>query len=204
MTSPYENASCRNIFQQLDDESSLCILSLCLASHDLVLHHRLMNEGQSEEGFYHFAVSLSILRETAKIIQRIDKSSLTAHFLQDTGDMFKDIKKTLLPFEDGAVTKGTLKPIRDLTFHYVFATTERRIELLLDEIRNESKLLVRATSEEESIFRHRYTFADVFRTKLIESYLTKDAKAVVDQISVVVVQVIAFTDSLLADLSQAE
>lgn len=205
MTSPYGNESCRNIFQQLDDESSLCILSLCLASHDVVLHHNLINEGQEEEGVYHFAVSLSILRETARIIQQIDKSSLPGHFSRNTREVFEDIKKRLLPFEDDTLTRGTLKPIRDLTFHYVFAKTDpNRIGSLLAEIRSESRLPVRATSGEKSVFRYRYTFADAFRSKLVESYLTKDVKTAVDQISAAAVQVIAFTDSLLADLSQAQ
>jgi hypothetical protein len=81
---------------------------------------------------------------------------------------------------------------------------DNKIQSLFIELRSESTLPVRATSGDNSVLRYRYTFADVFRSKLVESYLTKHAKITVDQISAAVVQVIAFTDSLLADLSQAQ
>jgi hypothetical protein len=158
-----------------------------------------MDNAQDEEASYHFPASLSILREVAKIIQRIDKLPFRTRLSQHTTDLFQDIKEHLVPFQDDSLTKGALKPIRDLTFHYDFAEGHQdKIGPLLAELKSEQKLTVRATNGDDSIFRFRYTFADAFRSKLVASYLTKD---VVDQISVAAVKVIAFTDSLLADLS---
>ena len=198
MTSPYEIA--KNVFQQLDTECSLCVLGLCLASHDMVWHRTLIDNSEVEEASYHFPASLSILREAAKIIMKIERLPFRTHFSQETEDLFQHLKGDLMPFQDDSLTKGTLKPIRDLTFHYDFGKADQgRIDSLLAEIRKEPELKVRASSGDNSILRYRYTFADAFRSKLVASYLTKD---VVDQITVAAVNVIAFTDSLLADLSR--
>jgi len=199
MTSPYESGFVKNVFQQLDTECSLCVLGLCLASHDIAWHRTLIDNSEVEESSYHFPASLSILREVAKIIMKIEGLPFRTHFSQKTEDLLQHLKGDLMPFQDDSLTKGTLKPIRDVTFHYDFAKADQtRIGSLLDEIKNECELKVRASSGDNSILRYRYTFADAFRSKLVASYLTKD---VVDQITVAAVNVIAFTDSLLADLS---
>lgn len=199
MTSLYESGFVNNVFQQLDTECSLCVLSLCLASHDIASHRMLMDNSEDEEASYYFPASLSILREVAKIVEPIEKLAFTTRFSQKTKDLLRDLKRDLHPFQDGSLAKGILKPIRDVTFHYDFAKADQnRIGSLLDEIKKECELKVRASSGDNSILRYRYTFADAFRSKLVASYLTKD---VVDQITVAAVNVIAFTDSLLADLS---
>ncbi len=200
MTSPYESGFVNNVFQQLDTECSLCVLSLCLASHDIALHRMLMDNSEDEEASYYFPASLSILREVAKIVEPIEKLAFTTRFSQKTKDLLQDLKRDLQPFQDNSLTKGTLKPIRDFTFHYDFTKADQnKIESLLAQIKKEQELRVRANSGENSILRYRYTFADAFRSQLVSSYLTKD---VVDQIAVATVNVIAFTDSLLADLSR--
>jgi len=199
MTSPYESGFAKNVFQQLDTECSLCVLGLCLASHDIVLHHSLIDKSEAGEKNYHFAASLSILREIAKMVEPIERLAFKTPFSSETKDLLRDLKRDLQPFQDNSLTKGTLKPIRDITFHYDFAKADRvRINSLLDEIRKEPELKVRAISGDNSILRYRYTFADVFISKLVASYLTKD---IVDKITVAAVNAIAFTDSLLADLS---
>jgi hypothetical protein len=200
MTSPYEGGFVNNVFQQLDTECSLCVLGFCLASHDIALHYSLIDKSEAGEKNYHFVASLSILREIAKIIEPIEKLAFTTRFSQETKDLLLGLKKDLQPFQDNSLTKGTLKPIRDVTFHYDFAKADQnRIDSLLDEIKNERELKVRASSCDNSILRYRYTFADAFRSKLVESYLTKD---LVGKITEAAVNVIAFTDSLLADLSK--
>jgi hypothetical protein len=198
MTSIYEKGFTKNVFQQLDTDSSLCVLGLCLASHDIAFHSTLSSNSEPEEGSYHFAASLSILREVAKIIGRVDKLAFTTYFSQETKNLLKDLIGDLQPFHNGSLAKGTLKPIRDVTFHYDFPEANQNINSLLAEIKKEPKLPVRARSDDHSILRHRYTFADAFRGKLIDSYLTKD---IVDQISVATVNVMTFTDSLMTDLS---
>ncbi|HDZ69415.1 MAG TPA: hypothetical protein ENH43_03245 [Phycisphaerales bacterium] len=198
----YESGFAKNVFQQLDTECSLCVLGLCLASHDIVLHHSLIDKSEAGEKNYHFAASLSILREIAKMVEPIEKLAFTTRFSQETKDLLQDLKRDLQPFQDNSLIYGTLKPIRNFTFHYDFTKADKKGTLktssLLAEIKKEHELKVRAISGDNSIFRYRYTFADAFRSKLIESYLTKD---LVDKITVAVMNVIAFTDSLLADLS---
>ncbi len=199
MTSKYEGGFAKNVFQQLDTESSLYVLGLCLASHDIVLHHSLIDKSEDEEKNYHFAASLSILREIAKIVEPIEKLAFATRFSQETKDLLQELKKDLQPFQEDSLTKRALKPIRDITFHYDFTKADQnKIASLLDEMKKEQKLRVRANSGDNSILRYRYTFADAFRSKLVASYLTKD---IVNKITVATVNAIAFTDSLLADLS---
>lgn len=199
MTSPYESGFVKNLFQHLDTDCSLCVLGLCLASHDIALHHSLLDKSEAGEKNYHFAVSLSILREIAKIVEPIEELAFATRFSQDTKDFLRLLKRDLQPFHDNSLTKGTLKPIRDFTFHYDFTNVDQnKIDSLLDEIKNERELKVRARSGDNSVLRFRYTFADSFRSKLVASYLTTD---LMKKISVAAVNVIAFSDSLLADLS---
>jgi len=201
MTSPYESGFANNVFQQLDDESSLCVLGLCLASNDIVLNRDLLDKSRADEATFFFATSLSILREVAKIIMKIDGLPFRTHFSQKTEDLLQHLKGDLLPFQDDSLTKGTLKPVRDFTFHYDYTGHDKhpRLASLLAEIRGERELNVRTSSGDNSCRRYRYTFADVFRNKLVDSYLTKET---VNQLSVVAVNIVAFTDSLLADLSR--
>ena len=199
MTSPYESGISKNVFQQLDTKCSLCVLGLCLASHDIVLHHSLIDKSEPEEKNYHFAASLSILREVAKIIDKIDKLKFIKQVSQETKDLLRDLKRDLQPFHDNSLSKGTLKPIRDITFHYDFTEADKkRTHPLLAEIKNEHELKVRANSGDNSILRYRYTFADAFRSKLVETYLTTD---LVNKITKAIMNVFAFTDSLLYDLA---
>lgn len=200
MTSNYEAGFAKNVFQQLDTQCSLYVLGFCLASHDIAWQRELIANSEGEEASYHFAVSLSILREVAKIVDHADNLTLTTRFSQETRSVFADLKKDLQPFQGNSLTRGTLKPIRDIAFHYDLTKADpKRIGPLLAKVKGEHELRVRANGGDDSILRYRYTFADEFRSKLVESYLTKD---VVDQISAAAVNVIAFTDSLMADLSQ--
>jgi hypothetical protein len=164
-----------------------------------VLHHSLIDKSEAGEKNYHFAASLSILREIAKMVEPIEKLAFATRFSQGTKGLLQDLKRDLQPFHDNSLTKGTLKPIRNFTFHYDFTEVDQnKIDSLLDDIKKEKKLEFRARSDDNSILRNRYTFADAFRSKLVESYLTRD---LVSKITVATTNVIAFTDSLLADLS---
>jgi len=200
MTSPYESVFVNNVFQKLDTKCSLCVLGLCLASHDIALHHSLIDKSDAGEKNYHFAVSLSILREIAKMVESIEKLDFEKFFSQETKDLFRDLKRDLQPFDNDSLSKGTLDPIRNVTFHYNFTKADKKITYpLLAEIKKEKKLEFRARSDDNSILRNRYTFADAFRSKLVASYLTT---GLVKNISEAAVNVIAFTDSLLYDLAQ--
>lgn len=201
MTSIYKDGFVKNVFQQLDTESSLCVLGLCLASNDIVLNYEQINDNRHDENTFFFATTLSTLREVAKIVMKIDQFMLKTHFSQDTRNLLEDLKEDLLPFQDDSLTKGTLKPVRDHIFHYDFTESDQqeRLASLLDVIKNESELRVRISSDNNTILRHRYTFADIFRNELMNSWLSKE---IVDQISIVAINIVAFTDSLLTDLLQ--
>jgi hypothetical protein len=84
----------------------LYVLSLCLASNDIALHHRVIDDAEAEEQSYHFAVSISILREVAKLIEQIDKHGLRSKFHGKTEELFQQIRERLVPFEDDSLTKG--------------------------------------------------------------------------------------------------
>lgn len=199
MTSPYESGILKNVFQQLDTECSLCLLSLCLASNDMVFHTKQIDSDEAEEKNYHFAALLSILREVAKMVKTIDSRAFATRFSQETKDLLQNLKRDLQPFHGNSLSKGTLKPIRDITFHYDFTEAKNeRIPPLLAKIKKEHELKVRANSGDDSILRCRYTFADAFRSQLVDSYLTEELAG---KIAEAVVNAMAFTDSLLADLS---
>ena len=90
MTSPYESVFAKNVFQQLDIECSLYVLGLCLASNDITLHHSLIDKSEVGEKNYHFAASLSILREIAKMVDPIDNLAFATRFSQETKDLLQD------------------------------------------------------------------------------------------------------------------
>ena len=199
MTAKYEDGFTKNIFQQIDDESSLCVLGLCLASNDIVLNQELLHKSRSDASVFYFSSSLSILREVAKIVKKIDVFPLRSKFSHGTKGLLQHLKENLLPFQDDSLTKGILKPVRDFTFHYDFTKDIKQPKVLsiLGEIRSDNVLRVRASIGDNSCCRYRYTFADIFRNKYVDSYLTKET---VSQISEVAVNTVAFTDSLLSDL----
>ena len=207
MTSTYKNVSIKNVFQQLDDESSLWLLGLCLASNDLVMYHGLMDDDRAEERTFYYAAMLSVLREVAKLIHNLisskaDRLKLASLFSQNTRQLLEELEKTLEPYQNDSLTGGILKPVRDLTFHYDFtecADAERkRLAPFLGEIKGESELKVRVRTGDTTVLRQRYTFADVFRNRFVDSLLSEE---LVDQISLVTMDVLVFTDSLLNDLN---
>lgn len=201
MTSPYESGLMKNVLKQLDPKSSLCVISLCLASNDMLHITKPSNNSEAEEENYNFAVTLSILREVAKIVIKIDNPNLIKHFSESTKDLLGNLKKELGSFQNNSLTRDVLKPIRDVTFHYDFTGADsKRIDQLLVEIKNEDKIKVRLTSEDNSIDGTRYSFADAFRDKLIDGYLTEE---LLKKISDAVVNVFEFTDLLLTDLNSS-
>ncbi|MBT6048296.1 MAG: hypothetical protein HOG49_15955 [Candidatus Scalindua sp.] len=57
-----KEGSIKNIFRQLDDDCSLWLLGLCLASNDIVLFLKRRDNSTDEEKIYFFPISLSLLR----------------------------------------------------------------------------------------------------------------------------------------------
>lgn len=199
MNPKYKDGFIKNIFKQLDDKSSLCLIGICLASNDIVLCAEQLDKFGDEEKTYFFAISLSILREVAKIISKVDNLTIKNNFSKKSNALFENLKNELLPFHEETLTKGILKPVRDHIFHYDFLKSrqyEKLISLLYD-TKKEKELKIRIDADTELLFRHRFTFADIFRNEFINSFLSKDLVTTVSTISV---NIVAFTDSVLADL----
>ena len=197
MPPQYQNlVAKKNFFNHLDRDCSLYVLGFCLASNDIVEQRTLIDNTEPEESSYHFAVSLSILREVAKIIGPIETCALKTRFSQKTSDALQALKRDLQP--DDSLTHGTLRHIRNNTSHYNFTEAESsKIDSILTELKNAPLLRIRANSDDHSALGHRYSFADIFRNKLVNAYLTKEKNAL---ISAAACNVIQFTESLLVDL----
>jgi hypothetical protein len=199
MNPKYKNGFIKNIFKQLDDESSLCLIGICLASNDIILCAEQLDKFGDEEKTYFFAISLSILREVAKIISKVDNLTIKNYFSKKSNDLFENLKNKLLPFHEETLTKGTLKPVRDHIFHYDFLKSRQYKKLisLLYDTKKEKELKIRIDAGAELLFSHRFTFADIFRNEFVNSFLSEDLATTVSTISV---NIVDFTDSLLADL----
>ncbi len=199
-------ATVNNVFEQLDDESSLRLLGLCLASNDLVMYTELLgNDRRADEKRSYFMVMLSILREVAKIVPSINESELAKAFSRETQHLFESLNEKLGSFEDDSLAKGTLKPVRNFVFHYDFTDPpgqdKKRALASLAELRNESRLGVRLRCDISGVLGNRYTFADGFRSRLLWGYIQKHDES---ELSLVTMDVLCFTDSLLNDLVDTE
>ncbi len=195
-----------NVFEQLDDELSLWLLGLCLASNDLATYEELLtNDRRPEEKTFYFMVMLSIVREVAKIVGNIEKSELARAFSEQTRCVFEGLNEKLGSFEDDSLAKGTLKPVRDFVFHYDFTESsvqdKKRALASLAGLRSESRLGVRLRCDMSGVLGNRYTFADGFRSGLVWSYIQKHDAT---ELSAITAAVLDFTDSLLSDLANAD
>ena len=85
MTAFYENEFSKNIFKHLDADCSRFVFGLCLASNDITYHRSLINKSHAAEQNYHFAASLSILREIAKMVESIEKLAFRTNRLKGEG-----------------------------------------------------------------------------------------------------------------------
>lgn len=200
MNVEYVDGSMKNVFEHLDDKSSRCLLGLCLAANDLIHCHEELETRRAGERMFFFAVALSILREAAKVIETYEKTELRSRCSTETLKLFGKLKEELRFNDDSSsLTKPILKTIRDVTFHYDFEQTEN-MTAAIEELRSEKKLPVRQRENYSGLFRHRYKFADVVRSKLVNHPLTVE---IVNQLTEVTLNIVRATYSLLADLSES-
>jgi hypothetical protein len=188
-----------NILKDLDDDGALQIIRLSTASNDLMSNHKALSYFPDTEKGYFFYNSISIVREVAKMVPEISKSELINVFSSRTKDSFEVLKDHLLPFNDDSLSKSALKPIRDVNFHYSFPTKDidRKVSSLLQEIKANDKLLVGVNPKNNGLLSIRYLYADWFRNEYINSHLSSD---LVNVISTIAVEIIAFLDSLQVDI----
>jgi hypothetical protein len=176
-----------------------------MAANDLSLNVSLIRQyGEQGEGLYFFRLSFSHLREIAKRINEAQKIQPIQCFIQtlntETQDIYRNISTSLAYFDDGSLTKDTLKPIRDECFHYPDMNSNNnpkdfkdltKVLIALD------KKEVRFLGNEESNLGQRYLFADAIAGYTVNSRLNKD---IVDQISRIAFSIIQFVDHVLAFL----
>jgi len=155
---------------------------------------------KNENGYF-FYNSISIIREIAKLVNEISCSELKKHISKRTLSAFGKLENDLLPFHDESLSKSTLKPIRDVNFHYNFPKigTDSKLSALIGEIKSMNNLAVAVKPDKEDLLSIRYTYADWFRNEYINSHLNSE---VVTQISTIAVEIVAFLDSLQADLME--
>ena len=199
MDTNYKPEVLDNIFKALNDEQSLYLMGLSLASNDLAINLDSLGRYPNNESIYFFSNSISIIRELALLVVAVDKSDLTQNFSKNTEGLFELLKSDLVPIDDASLVKTVLKPIRDLTFHYNLAKSNKmsKIEFVLSQLRKENNISIRFTKDENSPLGQRYTYADSFRTHVADQFLTTD---VISIISSVAVNVVSFVDSLVNDL----
>jgi hypothetical protein len=199
MESKYKPKVINNVFRSLNDEQSLYLMGLSLASNDLAINLDSLDRYPDNERIYFFSNSISILRELAKLVVAVDKSDLTQMFSKDTKDLFELLKPDLLAFDDASLTKTVLKPIRDVSFHYNLTKSNEidKIKSVLSQIRKEHNISIGLSQDESSPLGQRYAYADSFRANVTDQFLTAD---IISKISGVAVNVLSFVDSLVNDL----
>lgn len=199
----YDYEDLKNIFDNLSDFELRWIIALSMAANDLTLLLKLIKQyNDAAESDYFFRLSFSHLREIAKVINSSQKNSEIQCLLKsmdsETQTVYKKISDSLLPFEDGSLTKDILKSTRDECFHYPDILGDR------EEFKDLPKILkaldqkkVRFDKENNTILGRRYLFADDAVGFSVNKRLSK---LIVDQISIVAVSIMQFIDHLLAFL----
>ena len=199
--SEYVPCEIDNILKNISDESVLQVIRLSIASNDLMSNHKAIIHFPENESGYFFYNSVSILREVAKLVTEMSGSKIVNLFTERTQSSFSILKKHLLPFDDGSLSKSALKPIRDVNFHYKFpkSSTDSTVRSLLKEIKGIDKLAVGVKPTKEDLLSIRYTYADWFRNEYINSHLSTE---LVSLISGIAVEIVAFLDSLQVDIME--
>ena len=191
-----------NIFKNIPDSVLRWIIALSMAANDLVLNVKMMRhfDDLPPESHYFFRLSLSHLREIAKILSSYNKMEEIRYFLRcldkETRKIYKKITKLLVPFEESSITKKVLVPIRSYCFHYP-REKDKEYKDWPAFLKTFSKIGVRFNKNEESVMRTRYLFVDHIVSDKVNKHLSKD---ITDKISYVAFYVVEFVDSILAIL----
>ena len=201
MDSRFEKKEVDNILRVLNDEDTLYVIGLSLAANGLITNLEAIKRIPDSENLYFFVTSLSIVRELAKLIAKMDGAQFLKGLSVNSKNLLDKIKKELTPFEGGSLVKDTLKPLRDITFHYDYnyskSSEPSLISGALSELKANNAIEVGFVKDGKSALEQRYTYADKFRSNIVNQLLNKD---LVSRIADVSVNIVSFVDSLLADL----
>ena len=199
MESEFVPGTIPNVLQILCDEQALLLMDLSTASNDLSVNVEAIGKFPITESSYFLYSSISIVREIAKLIVKIEDSNFLETFSDNSKSIFSDLHDELSSFEDLSLAKQTLKPIRDLTFHYDFGESSVRenVVLALHQLRKEGHLEIGLKAGADSPLGQRYLFADRFRSDVINQFLSEK---LVSKVSAVSVNILRLVDSLISDL----
>lgn len=89
MDSKYTPGVAHNVFAALNSEESLRVLGLSLAANDLMSNLGAMEVVPESENSYFFYNSIAIIREVAKLVVGIGKSTLSQKCSEDTWNSFE-------------------------------------------------------------------------------------------------------------------
>jgi hypothetical protein len=203
MEERFRSKSIRNILNQLSKDDALRVVALSLAANDLNINVEALGKfPESESGFF-FVTSLSILRELAKLVAGIDEASFQGRMSGETIALLGEVKASLASFEAGSLVKETLKPIRDVTFHYNHLNQKGEVGKLIDqalsEVMEKDTLKLGFSDDVNSAMGQRYFFAERFRSSILSQLLSSERVSI---ISVVSVNIVSLVDSLLSDLKK--
>lgn len=175
-------------------------MGLSLASNDLVMNINTFKYYPPIEGNYFFSNAISILRELALLLLKINESTLNKLYSKTTKSIFDKLKTELVPFHDESLTKATLKPIRDFTFHYNLNKLKdnRAIESTFATVIESATIDIGFDPNDETALGQRYLFADGFRNNYMAQFLSKD---ITSDISTISFDLISFIDSLMYDIT---
>ena len=189
-----------NVFQRLSDDDALYLLGLSLAANDLMSNLDALKNTTDSEHLYFFTASISILRELASLVNDVDNTGFLDLVSDESRKGFALVRKDLLPFNEGALVKSTLKPIRDVTFHYNYSNSQTRAQLVnvLETLRKDDSIVVGCDEDADTVLGQRYVYADKFRSELVQQYLNSDLVA---KVSAVAVNIMWFVDSVIADVN---
>lgn len=203
MTDRYQKKKVGNIFRSLSKEDGLSLITLAQASNDLNLNIEAIGKFPETENMYFFVTSLSILRELAKVVAAIDENRFAGKMSNETIILLKEVKTCLASFETGSLVKETLKPIRDVTFHYDYMGTNGKVKNMinaaLSSIESQDGLEVGFLEGSDSPNVQRYFFAEAFRSNIVKQMLSEE---LVSKISAVSVSMVLLVESLLVDLQK--
>lgn len=193
----------RNVLKSISDSEALTLIGLALATNDLMANIAALDKIPDSANTYFFWSSIAIIRETAKVVDLIKHSDFQKQASNHTVIALTELQTELVPFDDGSLTKGVLKPIRDNTFHYNLAKSQQFEHLAetLSMFKEEDDLAILLDPKNQGLLGQRYAFADDFRSQIGNQILSEEK---VSRISKIAVLIGALVDSWVSDIVSKE
>ena len=175
-------------------------LALCMAANDIALSSKMIREygeDSPEASFFH-RMALSFLRESANSIRSYDDVSSVQNLLcrldAQTQELYKHLVSELCLFDETSLTKSSLKPIRDVSFHYPDSAGRNFPECVAIFKALDKKEVRFSSDEKQGVLGYRYLFADNVAGYKVFSVLDSQK---IDRISTVAICLCGFVDHVM-------